>query len=108
MEKLHASHDRFLVDTLASRLRGEGIEHLVKDESSSSLGEVPPIISRKHVWIVNVDDLPRAGAILGELESQREAPSEGSWTCSECNEVLESQFTSCWQCGHERIGHGGK
>lgn len=24
------------------------------------------------------------------------------WICSQCEEVLEPQFTSCWRCGRER------
>jgi hypothetical protein len=36
-------------------------------------------------------------------------PAEGSgdderstWTCESCGEVLESQFTDCWNCGAQR------
>ena len=102
MEKLHASHDRFLIDTLIARLRSEGIEHLVKDESASSLGEVPPIVSRQHIWIVEPTELERAKVILGELESKpTEGMSEG-WVCAQCSEELEAQFSSCWSCGTDR------
>ena len=24
------------------------------------------------------------------------------WICAQCNEVIEGQFTACWQCGAER------
>ena len=102
MIKLYASHDRFLVESLRSNLRGEGIDHLVKDESSSSLGEVPPIVSRQHVWIVNEEDVARAESLLKELESRADEQSEKEWVCGGCAEVLEPQFTACWQCGEER------
>ena len=102
MEKLHASHDRFLINTLIARLQGEGIEHLVKDESASSLGEVPPIVSRQHIWIIEPSELERARGILKELEAKPSMSEVEAWTCGGCGEELEPQFSACWSCGSER------
>ena len=102
MIKVYVSHDRFFVESLTANLRGEGIEHLVKDESSSSLGEVPPIVSRQHVWVVNEDDLEKARSLVAELEARASDSSRGPWVCAQCSEELEAQFTTCWSCGAER------
>ena len=102
MIKVCASHDRMLIESLKARLATEQIEHLVKDESSSSLGEVPPIVSCQYVWVIHEDDVARARVIVQELESQSEVSNQEPWTCASCGEVLEAQFTSCWKCGADR------
>jgi ribosomal protein L37AE/L43A len=31
-----------------------------------------------------------------------------TWTCPQCGEKVEDQFTNCWKCGHSRpTGTGG-
>lgn len=102
MIKVYVSHDRFFVESLTANFRGEGIEHLVKDESSSSLGEVPPIVSRQHVWVINEDDVDKAKSMVLELEARASDSSQGPWVCGGCTEQLEGQFTTCWKCGGER------
>ena len=102
MEKLIASHDRGFVRVLVARLRDEGIEHLVKDESASSMGEVTPIVASQHVWIVNEVDQNKAQEILTMLQEASMPQEGGNWTCRGCGEALEPQFTECWQCGTER------
>lgn len=31
-----------------------------------------------------------------------DAQAEGNWACSNCGEILEAQFTDCWNCGSSR------
>ena len=102
MIKIYESHDRIFVESIKATLLSEGIEHLVKDESSSSLGEVPSIVSCQHVWVIQEDDLERARALVKQLESQADRTHDEPWVCAQCNEQLEAQFTTCWNCGSER------
>ena len=102
MVKVYESHDRIFVESLKAMLTSESIEHLVKDESSSSLGEVPPIVSCQHIWVIDEKDLERAQGLVKQLESQAELATGEPWTCSGCNEILEAQFTTCWNCGEQR------
>ncbi|MBT6178156.1 MAG: DUF2007 domain-containing protein [Deltaproteobacteria bacterium] len=102
MIKVYASHDRFFVESLRANLRDAGIEHLIKDESSSSLGEVPPIVSQQHVWVINAADVEDAKSLVAELESRVNHSREEPWVCQSCSEQLEPQFTACWKCGGER------
>ena len=102
MVKVYESHDRIFVESLKAMLTSESIEHLVKDESSSSLGEVPPIVSCQHIWVIDEKDLERARGLVKQLESQAELATGEPWTCPGCQENLEAQFTACWNCGEQR------
>ncbi|BDI34432.1 hypothetical protein CCAX7_64830 [Capsulimonas corticalis] len=51
------------------------------------------------VWVVNESDAPEAARIIARGKTPTEAPD---WTCPQCGEEVEGQFTSCWNCGHDR------
>ncbi|MEC9465778.1 MAG: DUF2007 domain-containing protein [Myxococcota bacterium] len=104
MKKLISSYDRGLMRVLIARLKDETIEHLVKDESASSMGEVTPISACQHLWIVHDEDQQRAAQLLEALE-EASVPAGGTWVCAACQEELEAQFSECWQCGSERPIH---
>jgi hypothetical protein len=72
---------------------------LRNDRLWSALGEIPLLEAWPQVWVVDERDRERARAVLKELER---GPATPAWTCPGCGEWLEGQFTSCWQCGHER------
>ena len=58
------------------------------------------------VWVLD-DDETRARELLASAESPL-APSgspqaaAGSWRCPKCGELVEAEFTACWNCGTER------
>lgn len=54
--------------------------------------------ARPSVW-VHKHDLGRARQVLEHRDQPGERPP---WTCPDCGERLEGQFTTCWQCGHAR------
>lgn len=54
--------------------------------------------ARPSIW-VRKRDLERARQVL---ERREEAGESAAWTCPDCGERLEGQFTTCWQCGHVR------
>jgi hypothetical protein len=42
-------------------------------------------------------------ATARELIAQLRTPVSGDpWTCAKCGEVLEPQFSQCWNCGSPR------
>ncbi|WP_181918303.1 MULTISPECIES: DUF2007 domain-containing protein [unclassified Wenzhouxiangella] len=54
--------------------------------------------ARPSIWVRKCD-VARARQVL----ERRDEVGEGeSWTCPDCGERLEAQFTTCWQCGHAR------
>jgi Putative prokaryotic signal transducing protein len=68
---------------------------------NGALGEIPADQCAPEIWLTDERDEALA---LRLLERARNGPSDGasSWRCGKCGEVLEAQFTVCWQCGTER------
>ncbi|MBV8779962.1 MAG: hypothetical protein JO353_01065, partial [Phycisphaerae bacterium] len=55
------------------------------------------------IW-VNEADVPAAQRIIDEMKRGGPAHAHPApiWTCPNCGEILEGQFTTCWKCGYER------
>jgi hypothetical protein len=62
---------------------------------AGALGELPMLETWPQLW---VDDALEAAA-LHALQRAAAAPSGMPWTCEQCGEQLEPQFTTCWRCG---------
>lgn len=55
--------------------------------------------------MVDSTQLNSAKEILSKYQvEQLEKPFEDNeeWECSNCGEILEVQFTDCWNCGYQR------
>jgi len=52
--------------------------------------------ARPSIW-VRKRELEAARQVLTR---RHEAGGGERWTCPNCGERLEAQFTDCWQCGH--------
>jgi hypothetical protein len=84
-------------------LEANGITAEVQGESLFSVrGEAPATPDTlPSVWVLDEGDATRALVVLKEFE--RGATSQGEvWTCHNCGERIESQFTECWHCGAGR------
>ena len=59
---------------------------------------------RLHVERSELDKAQQIVANNASLTSNTETDHEAAetWTCSNCGEVLEPQFTDCWKCGTQR------
>lgn len=56
------------------------------------------------VWVLDDRSAARARVVIEQYE-RREPLAEArglQWTCPRCSELIEPQFTACWQCGAER------
>ena len=98
MHKLTICYDVFLAASLMDELQQADIPYILKDENSSSMGEIAPISSGQQIWIIKSGDLLKAQSILKQLEPPSEHGSFGLRRCSHCGEMLEPQFASCWKC----------
>lgn len=83
-------------------LDAEGIFAVVRGEHLVGIaGEIPITMDTlPSIW-VGEDDRDRARALIDEALKSEEVLEE--WTCPECSEVVEGQFTECWNCGANRI-----
>jgi rubrerythrin len=85
---------------VAAALRAAGIDCEVRNTAlSGALGEIPFLECAPQIWIRNSLDEARARELIAQLRQ----PVEGEpWTCRHCGEVLEPQFSQCWNCGAAR------
>ena len=100
MRRVFCADNMLLVGHVRALLEADGIQCVFRNETlAGAMGELPMNECWPEVWIVNDTDAAGAGKIVAALNSEP-APGE-PWTCA-CGEVLEVQFTSCWNCGRER------
>ena len=83
-------------------LEAEGIRAEVRgDQLYGAFGELPVLPT---VWILDPADDSDANRLVGEFlrgtPARRHAHER--WTCANCGEMLEGQFTDCWNCGNSR------
>jgi hypothetical protein len=62
------------------------------------------------VWVPEAD-VARAIPVVDEYRRVDKANAvddaerpRATWTCPNCGEKVEEQFTQCWKCGHNRPG----
>jgi hypothetical protein len=77
---------------------------LKNEFSSSAAGEVPLNEVWPELWIHRDDDLTAAKTLLKPLRDNRTAHQQNDsslsdWTCSQCGESNEGNFSLCWSCG---------
>ena len=64
-------------------------------------GELPPIETWPELWVPDGSQVQQARQLVQEALEPPET-TERNWTCPECREDVESQFSACWNCGFER------
>jgi hypothetical protein len=83
-------------------LQTEGIPSVLRGEHLVGiLGDVPlDQDSLPSVWVAEADaEWARAVLAAGTVADRGDG---AAWTCSECGEQSEAQFTLCWRCGAAR------
>ena len=105
MQRVYGARDSTEAAFVKNLLDAEEIEAIVQGGPlESALGDIPVSPSSlPSVW-VNEADVPRATQIIDEMKRGGPATTNptASWTCPKCGEVVEGQFTQCWNCGTER------
>ena len=64
-------------------------------------GELPPIETWPELWILDESQAEPASELVQEAIEPPKA-STSRWTCPQCREEVEGQFSECWNCGTER------
>ena len=101
MIKVHSTRDLALLEHLKNALMEHGILCYTKNETLTgpAMGEIPPILFSPELWLHREEDLEPARKLIAELLEPRSA---NAWTCQQCQEELEGQYTDCWNCGTTR------
>lgn len=99
MPRVFSSYDLVAAHHARNLLEAEGIRAEVRNERlSSAMGELPPAECQAEVWVLEAGEVARAEQLLREGVRVSGPP----WTCAECAERIEPQFTQCWRCGATR------
>jgi len=55
------------------------------------------------VWISDPSDSEKALALVSQfIKGNAAEPIDATWQCPKCQEIHESQFSSCWKCGAQK------
>lgn len=100
----------FLKDILVQ----EGLRAVVQGQAleSGAFGTLPlSAQSGPTVWVADEDESKAAGIVDEYRRVDRASADDASvarstWKCANCGEQVESQFTQCWKCGHQRPAEG--
>ncbi len=65
---------------------------------AGAMGDLPMLETWPQLYVDDDDE----EAALRALARAAAPPTGAPWTCAQCGEVLEPQFTSCWHCGSVR------
>lgn len=92
-------------------LESHGVEAEVRGEVLySGRGEIPMTTDTlPKVWILDPSDFETAREVIDGYEGGKSEPAgpQSTWMCVNCGEVVESQFTSCWNCGKDKPPQDG-
>ncbi len=91
-----------LVSIFKDIIEERGIKCWIINEAlSAGIGQLPPIEAWPQLCVEN-DDYSEAKRIVEEAVAAKD--SSITWECDSCGEVIEGQFTECWNCGKSRFG----
>ena len=92
-----------MVGFLKAILEDHGIDCIIKNEHlSGAVGELPPIECWPEIWLTDESNYQKACTLI---KNALHADEQGfvTWRCPSCGEVIEGQFTDCWNCGQARF-----
>ncbi len=103
-ETVYSAANISLVSIVKSILEQRGIKCWMRNDAlSAGIGELPPIETWPQLC-VEKDDYSEAKHIVEEALAANDISM--MWKCDSCGEVIEGQFTECWNCGKSRLGSG--
>jgi hypothetical protein len=73
-----------------------GIESELRNQYlAGALGDLPMLETWPQLFVEDDDER----AALNALARASTTPAGPAWTCPQCSEELEPQFSQCWRCG---------
>ncbi|WP_018950192.1 DUF2007 domain-containing protein [Thioalkalivibrio sp. ALMg11] len=103
MRTVYSAADPVMAGFIETLLQDAGIPAYVNQAGLySAAGGVPPTETWARIMVVHEEQAEEARAIILEyLEGEPEHDGK-DWKCPRCGEVIEPQFTQCWNCGREK------
>ena len=104
MQRIYSAKDPLMIGHLKNVMASFGIKCVTKKlDLISAAGELPPIECWPELWVIEDDKASRAKSILKKSLAPL-ASVKKPWSCSGCDEMIEGQFSECWNCGCDRAG----
>jgi hypothetical protein len=98
MKKLLSSPDNPEVELVKNMLADVGILCEVRNGEVSGIVPVAPFY--EELWVQD-EDFEKASDLV-DTWRRPSSTTPGAWTCPQCGERVDAQFTSCWKCGTPR------
>jgi len=115
MQHVYTARDEMDASFVQGLLKQEGIDAVVQGQALGTAWGTLPLSAESlpSVWVPEAD-VQRAGPIVERYRRTDEANADDdaerlrtTWTCPQCGEKVEDQFTHCWKCGHARPAGSG-
>ena len=108
LKKIYVAHGRGDAHIVRGLLETVGIQSVIRGDDFVPFqgGGLLNMEVRTSVWVLHDENFSRAVEIVEEYvrRTKEDVPSSGqTWTCHECGEAVEQQFTQCWKCGAEHV-----
>lgn len=98
MKRVYAHQNGLMMDHLKNILESHGIDCVTRNKDLAiAVGELPPIECWPELWIVDDERYEEAQKIVKKTMLFT-GPTSRPWTCPQCGESIEGQFTDCWNC----------
>lgn len=99
MAVVFSSPNFLLVAHFRALLDSQGIPSRIRNEFlAGAAGELPPLDCWPELFVEPRWEEPARRLIA---EAQHGTRRAANWTCPDCGELIEGQFTACWNCGYE-------
>ena len=116
MQPVYTARDEMDAAFVQGLLRQEGINAVVQGQQLGEVWGTLPLSAKSlpAVW-VDANDVERAAPVIEAYRQTDRANADeavaeqprATWTCPNCGERVEVQFTQCWKCGHNRPADTG-
>ena len=111
MQPVYTARDEMDAGFVRGLLEQEGIRAIVQGQALGEVWGTLPLTDKSlpTVWVEDAD-VEKARPIVEAYRRTDEENSDDAvaerprttWTCPNCGEHVEAQFTQCWKCGHNR------
>lgn len=89
---------------LKSLLDADGIECFLKNQYlTGGRGDLPLNECWPELWVTHDESYEHAMKIISAATSSPDKMNASDWRCN-CGEMIEGQFSSCWNCGNDKPG----
>jgi Putative prokaryotic signal transducing protein len=102
MKQIYSARDEVDAEMVKNALGDAEIDSVIQGGGLSAvLGAIPVTeASLPSIWVRD-EDSDRAAKVLAEFQ-RPPAPEGAPWKCPQCGEMIDPQFTACWNCGTAR------